>query len=95
MDTPEVELQALESRWRHVSDVVLAVAWLLVAGAIVFIPLGVVTDRDCGSLLDHTSSSVCDDRIRVRVSVLVVWIAVAVLVAAIGIAKHRHRARVR
>jgi len=53
------ELEMLESRWRQVSDVVLAAVWLLVAGAIVFIPLGVVADTDCGSLLDHTPRGSC------------------------------------
>src|SRR3954454_16037553 len=38
MDSPDTDLQAPESRWRHVSDVLLAAAWLLLTGAIVFIP---------------------------------------------------------
>jgi hypothetical protein len=91
MDSPDTDLQTLESRWRHVSDVVLAAGWLLVTGAIVFIPLGVVADTDCGSLLGHTSSSVCDDRVHFRMWVLVVWVALAVAVVVVGLAKRRRR----
>ena len=91
--TSDPELERLESRWRHIGDVVLVLSSVLLVGAVVLVPLGGVADTDCGTLWDHPSSSVCDDRIAQR-ALLVGAIAILTIVTVVAvIVRRRRRAR--
>jgi hypothetical protein len=92
--SPDGALERLESRWRHVGDLILVVAWLMLVAAIVFVPLGVVADTDCGTLFGHPSGDICEDRVRHRAFVAAAVIVVSLALMAVAIARRRRRNKV-
>jgi hypothetical protein len=89
--SPDEALERLDSRWRHVGDVVLVVAWLMLVAAIVFVPLGVVADTDCGTLLGHPSGDICDDRVGHRAFALAAVVVVSFALLGAAFAWRRRR----